>query len=71
MSRDPTSVDAEIDALWERARQADGRIRALEKLADVQDSPWWRLAMFVLDGWPLRRVVSRPQWRPWRRWWTS
>ena len=71
MSRDPASMDAEIDSLWKNVKQLAGRIRVLEKLADVWDSPWWKLALFVIDGWPLRRVVSKPQWRPWRRWWTS
>jgi hypothetical protein len=40
-------------------------------MLDVWDSPWWKLVLFVIDGWPLRRVVERPQWRPWRRWVTS
>ena len=71
MNRDPASMDAEIDSLWKNVNQLAGRIRALEKLADAWDSPWWKLALFVIDGWPLRRVVSKPQWRPWRRWWTS
>lgn len=47
------------------------RVHALEDLADIWASPWWKLALFVIDGWPLRRVAERPQWRPWRRWWTS
>lgn len=69
--KDSASVDAEIDSLWRNMTQTQGRVRALEKLVDLWDSPFWKLALFVLDGWPLRRVVKRPQWRPWRRWWTS
>jgi len=63
--------EANVESLWLNYRQLAGRIRALEKLAEVWDSPWWKLALFVIDGWPLRRVAPRPQWRPWRRWWTS
>ena len=63
--------EANRESLWFNYRQLAGRVRALEKLVDVWDSPWWKLALFVLDGWPLKRVVARPQWRPWRRWWTS
>jgi hypothetical protein len=69
--RDPESVDAEIDSLWVNVNQLAGRTRQLEKIHDVWDTPWWRLVVFVVDGWPLRRVVKQPQWRPWRRWWTS
>jgi hypothetical protein len=62
---------AHIESLWFNQRQTAQRVRQLEKLVDVWDSPAWKLALFVIDGWPLRRVVQRPQWRPWRRWWTS
>lgn len=68
---DEASIRARLDSLEFNQRQLAGRVRALEKWADVLDSPWWKLAVFVIDGWPLRRVVERPQWRPWRRWWTS
>ena len=69
-----TSLDdaqVEINSLWFNVNQQAARVRHLEKLADTLDSPWWKLALFVIDGWPLRRVVDKPQWRPWRRWWTS
>jgi len=65
------TVEAEIESLWLNMTQTQGRVRAVEKLLDVWDSPWWKLALFVVDGWPLRRVVARPQWRPWRRWFRS
>lgn len=68
---DAASVEARLDSLEFNMRQTQGRVRELEKLADVLDSPIWKLAVFVLDGWPLRRVVERPQWRPWHRFWTS
>lgn len=64
-------ADAHVASLWVNVDQQAGRIRQVEKLLDVWDSPAWKLALFVIDGWPLRRVVARPQWRPWRRWWTS
>lgn len=68
---DEESVRARLDSLEFNNRQLAGRVRALEKWADVLDSPLWKLTVFVIDGWPLRHVVARPQWRPWRRWWTS
>lgn len=65
------NCNAEIDSLWTNVNQQADRIRKLEKLADVWDSPWWKLLLFWLDGWPLHRVVERPAWRPWRMWFTS
>jgi hypothetical protein len=67
----PSSHRAEIDSLWVNCRQLAGRVRYLEKLADIYESPGWKRLLFVLDGWPAHRVVSRPAWRPWRRWFTS
>lgn len=52
-------------------RQLANRLRVLEDLQDVWDTPWWKLGLFVIDGWPLRRIVDQPQWRPWRRWFRS
>jgi hypothetical protein len=59
------------ESLWFNYRQLAGRVRSLEKLADVNASPLWKRVLFVIDGWPLTRIVDRPQWRPWRRWWMS
>jgi len=71
MARSHDSIDTEIDTLWTATHEVEDRLRAVEKIHDVLDSPLWKIALFVLDGWPLRRVVKQPQWRPWRRWWTS
>jgi len=62
---------AEVTSLWMNYGLLADRVRKTEKLLDVWDTPLRKLALFVIDGWPLRRVVERPQWRPWRRWWTS
>ena len=51
--------------------QMQDRIRRLEKLADVMNTPLWKRLVFAIDGWPWFRLVDHPQWRPWRRWWTS
>lgn len=69
--RSPESVDLEIDALWARLREIDGRVHQLDELADTMNTPIWKRLLFALDGWPWFRVVKKPQWRPWRRWWTS
>jgi len=71
VSRSHDSLDAEIDALWVNIREHSGRVRHLEKLEDVMNTPLRRKIIFVIDGWPLFRLVAHPQWRPWRRWWTS
>jgi|KBSSwiStaDraftv2_1062776.scaffolds.fasta_scaffold111393_4 hypothetical protein len=64
-------TDPDITSLWINYRELERRIRLLEDLVDVNDSPLWKRILFVVDGWPLRRVVDKPRWRPWRRWWTS
>jgi len=64
-------MDAEIDSLWVNMRDLRGRVRHLEELEDTMDTPILRKIVFALDGWPLFRITDRPQWRPWRRWWTS
>ncbi len=65
------SVDAEVDALWVNIREVSRQVRQLQKLEDTMNTPLWKRVVFMLDGWPLFRVVEHPQWRPWRRWWTS
>lgn len=48
------------------------RLRRVEKQLDTHGSPWWKRILFRADGWPAWWVVARkPDWRPWRRWWTS
>ena len=65
------SVLAELRSLRFNETRLANRVTKLYQLWDVWLSPWWRVGLFVVDGWPLRSVVRRPQWRPWRRWWTS
>ena len=64
-------AEAHVQSWSVRIRSLERRTRTIEELADVMDTPMWRRALFVIDGWPLFRVVDRPQWRPWRRWFTS
>lgn len=65
-------MDAEIAALWTNSIQHAGRIRRLEKLADTHlETGWQKRLLFCLDGWPLHGLAVKPQWRPWRRWFTS
>jgi hypothetical protein len=66
------SANAEIESLKVNVRQHAGRIRELEKKLDTRATPFWKLILFRLDGWPSWAIVADyPQWRPWRRWWTS
>lgn len=47
----------------------EGRIQQLEEEMDtfVKTHPLKRLWFFI-NGWPLNRLVDRPQWRPWHKW---
>lgn len=65
------SVLTELAVLRSDMERNDNRTMKLLQMWDVVMSPWWKVALFVLDGWPLRSIARRPQWRPWRRWWTS
>lgn len=63
---------AEVDSLWFNVNQQADRIRLIEKRFDTLDTPLWRRILFRIDGWPAwYRVVTKPQWRPWHRWWHS
>lgn len=69
-----TDVDTRLDSLEFNVHGPDQltvRVRRLEEWMDVIETPTFKRILFALDGWPLWRVVERPQWRPWRRWWTS
>lgn len=65
------SVLAELRSLRFNEVATQNRVTKLYQLWDVWLSPWWKVGLFVLDGWPLRSIVRSPQWRPWRRWRTS
>lgn len=54
-----------------RIHQLERTVRTQQKLIDTMDTPLWKKMIFILDGWPLFRVVSKPQWRPWHQWWIS
>lgn len=41
------------------------RLRDVEKQVDTLWTPPWKKLWFVIDGWPLYRVVPKRQWRPW------
>lgn len=66
MSRDPDSVDAEIDSLIGNHVQLERRVRDMEKKFDTLETPLPRRAWFRVQGWPGRRDLnaSRPAWRP-------
>ena len=46
----------------------EGRIQDLEELLDLHFTPCWKKVWFVIQGWPLKRLVDRPQRRFWHRW---
>lgn len=66
------SVRAEIDSLIFNGGQLACRVRLLEKMIDTRATPFWKRAIFRVDGWPPWYVVAEnPAWRPWRRWYRS
>ncbi len=69
--RSVTDAEAVLNSHLVRLQQLEAKVRHLEKLEDVMDTSLPKRLLFAFDGWPLFRVVARPQWRPWRRWWTS
>lgn len=64
-------AQADINSLWVNYDQLMNRLRYLEKVHYIHDSPLRRRILWSIDGWPWRRYVEEPQWRPWRRWWRS
>lgn len=69
---DIESMKAEIESLLVNVTDSATRIRHLEEIIDTRNTPLWKRIVFRLDGWPSWVVVAEaPQWRPWRKWWTS
>lgn len=61
-----------IESLISRVVELERRLRVEEEISDTFIlTAWWRQLIFRLDGWSGHRLQDRPQWRPWRRWWTS
>lgn len=72
MERTNASLTAEVDSLWVNIRQLQNKVRTLEKMMDTRATPLWGRLIFRLDGWPSwSTVADKPQWRPWRKWFTS
>lgn len=69
--RSLSEAEVHVRALTGRVQELERRVRRMEDMYDTYDTPAWKRLLFVLDGWPLWRIVERPQRRPWRRWWTS
>lgn len=61
-----------IASLTARALEVERRLRVEEEWTDTYlATPAWKRWLFIADGWPGHRLVERPAWRPWRRWWES
>ena len=51
-------------------RPADPYARSgyLDEIEELLNTPWWKLALFRLNGWPRLPVSCTEQaWRPWHR----
>jgi hypothetical protein len=61
-----------ITSLSVRLEETERRLRVAEKWIDTfLATPRWKRILFRIDGWSGHRLVDRPSWRPWRRWWRS
>ena len=66
------SQDAEITSLWTNVTQLHGKVRTVEKVVETRiTTRLWKQIWFLIDGWPWHKIVDKPRWRPWRRWYTS
>jgi hypothetical protein len=61
------SFEQEIESLKVNVKQLQNRVRCLEKIVETIWTPWWKKIWFVIDGWPLYRIVKKRQWRPWHK----
>lgn len=60
------SVEAEINSLKVNSTELQRRVRILEKQMETfVTTPFWKKIWFVIDGWPLKRLTDKSQWRPW------
>lgn len=65
-------AEVHIDALWRAVQSLQRQVHAHEEDLDTfVRTPAWKRWLFMIDGWNGHRVVDRPRWRPWRKWWTS
>lgn len=65
-------TETHIAVLQAQIRQLEMRVRTLEKISDTFiETVWWKRWLFIIDGWSGRRLVEKPKWRPWRKWWRS
>jgi hypothetical protein len=67
------SSDPEIENLQVNQTEQWRIIRDLEKRMLTLQTPLWKRVLFRIDGWPGQKNLNaeKPEWRPWRRWWTS
>jgi hypothetical protein len=65
-------AEIHVAVLQEQIRQLEMRVRTAEKLLDTfVETVWWKRWVFIIDGWSGHRLVDKPKWRPWRKWWRS
>jgi len=65
-------AEAHVDSLNARIWTLEQRVGKLDKEAETfTRTPLWKRVLFALDGWSWHAIQTKPQWRPWRRWWRS
>lgn len=64
--------DVLVAMLIARTDAMERHLSILEEEADTfLRTPTWKRWLFIADGWSGHKVVDKPRWRPWRRWWRS
>lgn len=69
---DDSEITTRFDSLVANDGELHRRLNIIEHKLDTRNTFWLRRLVFIIDGWPRWTVIAeKPQWRPWRRWWTS
>ena len=70
--RDLEEAKTHLASLTVRVTNLERRMVYEEGLSQIFIlTPWWKKVLFWLDGWSGHARTQYPQWRPWRKWFTS
>jgi hypothetical protein len=65
-------AEVHIRSLTARVQELERVVRAEQDFRDTfVNTPTWKRWLFILDGWSGHKIVEKPRWRPWRRWYIS
>jgi len=65
-------AEMHLDSLNNNVHQLRQYVKRLDKEGETfWRTPLWKRIVFALDGWSWHQIQTKPQWRPWHRWWNS